>query len=206
MKCIDITADKRKTYTLRKNERCVFLMFNRSGEITFELAGIGAEARIFAFFIGTKNVKGALSITQKHLAARTASRALIKNVLFDESECDCAGLINVNKQARESDVSQEIRSLLLSPLARVSAKPALEIFANDIKCRHAATAGALNPEALFFTRARGLSLSQAENLLACGFIQSSLDEMQKYVSSENNEKILNLESRIKETLTRKKVL
>ena len=206
MKYIDITNDKRKTYTLRKNERCVFLMFNRSGEITFELAGIGAEARIFAFFIGTKNIKGALSITQKHTAVRTASHALIKSVLLNQSAYDYTGLIHINKQASQSDASQESRTLLLSSLARASAKPALEILADDVTCRHAATAGALNPEALFFARARGLSLSQAENLLACGFIQSSLDEIKKYISSENNEKILNLESSIKKAIARKKIL
>lgn len=175
----NITRDKQKTYTLKKNERVVFYMLNRDGEITFELAGENAEAHIFAFFIGKKNDRGKLSITQKHIAPRTTSHAIVKSVLFDESEYNFSGLIVVNKQAKQSDASQESRALLLSPLTNVSTKPTLEILADDVKCKHSATVSNLNPEALFFARSRGLSETQATTLLINGFFNDAIEKMKK---------------------------
>lgn len=177
MKFIDISQDKKNLYTLKKNEQGVFYMFNRNGKITFELAGENAEAHIFSFFVGRKNDKGALNITQKHTAPRTTSRAIVKSVLFDESEYNFSGLIAVNKQAKQSDTSQESRALLLSPLASTSMKPSLEILTDDVKCKHAATSSSLNPESLFFTRSRGLSARQAEQLLVNGFFREAIEKM-----------------------------
>ena len=177
MKFQDISQDKKNLYTLKKNERCVFYMLNRNGEITFKLAGENAEAHIFSFFIGKKNRKGILNITQKHIAPRTTSRAIVKNILFDESTYDCAGLINISQEANQSDASQDIRSLLLSPLTEVSAKPSLEILTDDVKCKHSATASSLNPETLFFANSRGLSEMQATKLLIKGFFNDSIEKM-----------------------------
>lgn len=179
MQIIDITTDKQTVYRLKSNERVVFFMLNRSGEITFELAGTNAEAHIFSFFVGKKNDEGKLSITQKHIAPRTTSRAIIKSVLFDESEYNFSGLITVNKQAKQSDASQESRTLLLSPFASVSAKPSLEILADDVKCKHSATASNLNKESLFFARSRGLSETQAATLLVNGFFNDTIEKMKK---------------------------
>lgn len=200
MKFLDVTNDTKNLYTLKENEKCVFFILNRSGAITFELAGRGAEAHIFAFFVGRNNDKGTLAITQKHTAPETTSHALAKSVLFDASEYAYEGLIAIGKQADRSDASQESRALLCSPLAQASSKPSLEILANDVLCRHAATASPLNAEALFFAESRGLSGAQAEQLLILGFFRSSLDEMKKYVTPQDNESIMNLESRIEEAI------
>jgi Fe-S cluster assembly scaffold protein SufB len=177
MKFKDISQDKKNLYILKKNEQCVFYMLNRNGKITFELAGENAEAHIFSFFIGKKTDKGALVITQKHIAPQTTSRALIKSVLFDESEYNFSGLIAVNKQAKQSDTSQESRTLLLSHFASASAKPSLEILTDDVKCKHSATVSSLNPETLFFARSRGLSETQATKLLINGFFNDAIEKM-----------------------------
>jgi Fe-S cluster assembly scaffold protein SufB len=177
MKFKDISQDKKNLYTLKSNEKVIFFMLNRNGEITFELAGENAEAHIFSFFVGTKNIKGALTITQKHIAPRTKSHAFVKSVLFDESEYNFSGLIAVNKQAKQSDTSQESRALILSPFASISAKPALEILIYDVKCRHSATISSLNPETLFFANSRGLSEKQATTLLINGFFNDAIEKM-----------------------------
>ncbi len=177
MKLLDITNDTQDTYTLGENERRVFFMLNRSGAITFELAEKGAEAHIFSFFIGKDDAKGTLAITQKHSAPQTISHTLTKSVLFDTSEYIYEGLIAIDKQADRSDASQESRALLCSPLAQASSKPSLEILANDVKCRHAATASPINSEALFFARSRGLSETQAQQLLIRGFFNEAIEKM-----------------------------
>lgn len=193
MKFIDISQDKKTLYALKKNEQCIFYMLNRNGKITFELAGENAEAHIFSFFIGKKNDKGKLSITQKHTAPKTTSRAIVKSILFDESEYTYTGLIAIEKQAKQSDASQESRTLLLSPFAGVSAKPALEILADDVKCKHSATVSNLNPEALFFARSRGLSETQATTLLINGFFNDSIKKMRALEADTN---VINFEIKL----------
>ncbi|MDP3956981.1 MAG: SufD family Fe-S cluster assembly protein [bacterium] len=174
----NISTEKQSLYRLKENERVVFFMLNRSGELAFELTGTGAEAHIFSFFIGHGVDKAILKIIQRHLAPQTASHALIKSVLSDEAESAYEGLIFIDKQAMQSDASQESRSILLSPHAKVSMKPTLEILADDVRCRHAATASPLNQEALFFAESRGLSPNQASKMLIMGFFNDTLLKME----------------------------
>ncbi len=58
---------------------------------------------------------------------------------------------------------------MLSPDARHFSKPELEIYADDVKCSHGSTTGAIDPEGLFYLRARGLSLSDARALMLYAF-------------------------------------
>ncbi|MDO8566433.1 MAG: SufD family Fe-S cluster assembly protein [Candidatus Moranbacteria bacterium] len=175
----DISQDATPLYRLKTNEKRVFFMLNRTGVITIELAGHGAEAHIFSFFIGRNTDKATLKIFQKHLAPKTTSHALIKSVLSDESEVAYEGSIFMNKQAIQGDASQESRAILLSPNTKVSLKPTLEILANDVRCRHAATAGPISQESLFFAESRGLSKTQATKLLIDGFFNDALQKMEK---------------------------
>ncbi len=186
----NITNDVAAHYRLTTNEKVVFFLFNRVGEITFELAGRGAEAHIFSFFIGKGTENKKLTVTQKHLSPHTVSSAVIKNVLFDASEYSYEGLIHITQGGQGSDASQECRTLLLSKEAKIFTRPALEILADDVRCRHAATVSPLNKEALFFIETRGLLPKQAQALLISGFFRSSLQTLGVLVPSENSEKML----------------
>lgn len=175
----DITNDTETIYQLHENERAVFFMFNRGGEITFELLGKGAEAHIFVFYVGKNNDSEKLHVIQKHVAPHTTSSLLTKSVLFGASEFTYEGLIHIAKIGEHTDASQESRSLLLSPEARSFTKPSLEILASDVKCRHAATTSPLNKESVFFAQTRGLSITQATELLIHGFFNEAFDRMKK---------------------------
>lgn len=177
MQCKNISQDSKRRYRLEANERCVFLMLNRSGTITFELAGTGAEAYIFAFFQGQATDTFALTINQKHLAPHTVSHTLIKSTLADASALTYNGLIHIQENAIHSDTSQESRAMLLSPDAKISVEPTLEILANDVLCRHAATTAPLNQASLFFAESRGLTKQQAQTLLIDGFFHEALEKI-----------------------------
>ncbi len=173
----DITTDIETIYTLTENERYVFFLFNRSGNITFNLIHKNAEAYIFAFFIGKGEEKYTLTITQNHSATHSISHTLIKSVVSDTSSCTYDGTIFIENKAINSDASQESRALLLSSDASVSMKPTLEILADDVKCSHKATASPLNSEAIFFAESRGISLPKAEKLLIDGFLNDAFEKM-----------------------------
>jgi Fe-S cluster assembly protein SufD len=173
----DISQDTQALYRLDENEQVVFFILNRTGEITFELIGPGAAAHIFAIYSGSGISKQSLHLIQKHLAPDTTSSALVKAALAGKASFSYDGAIVITRDAHRSDASQESRALLLSPEARVQARPALEILAHDVKCHHAATTAPLNEETLYFVRSRGLSRPEAEKLLVQGFFQEALERM-----------------------------
>lgn len=176
----DISTDTKTLYRLEANEQTVFFMLNRSGRITIELAGPGAAAHVFALYAGSQDSKQSLDLTQRHLAPDTVSSALVKAALAEHASFDYDGAIVIAPDAHRSDASQESRSLLLSPMARAKARPALEILAHDVACRHAATTSPLGNEALFFAASRGLSASAAKDLLVHGFFRDAIGRMEKF--------------------------
>ena len=173
----DISNDIQTTYRLKKNEQAVFFALNRGGEITVELSGEGAAAHVFAFFMGGGEDKHTLNIVQKHLAPETMSSALVKAVLKDKAKLHYDGTIKIEKRAQGSNASQESRSLLLSPEASAHTKPALEILADDVQCRHAATISPLNESMLFYAKSRGLGEKEATELLIQGFFGEALEKI-----------------------------
>ncbi len=104
-----------------------------------------------------------------HGAPNCRSRQLHKCVAAGAGRVVFNGAIRVEHGAQQTDAAQQSRSLLLSPRARVDAKPQLEIFADDVKCAHGATVGQLDDEQLFYLRARGLAAPLARELLTYAF-------------------------------------
>ncbi|OGI21833.1 MAG: hypothetical protein A2808_02720 [Candidatus Moranbacteria bacterium RIFCSPHIGHO2_01_FULL_55_24] len=172
----DISQDKDTLYALKENEQAVFFMENRAGEITFDLAGKGAAAHIFAIFIEEQGAKD-LSLTQKHSARETASHASVRSVLGGNAEVNYRGLIRIESGAGGSDASQESRALLLSDAAKHSTRPSLEILPKDVTCHHKASASPLNKESLYYLESRGLSKKDAAAVLINGFLGTTFEAM-----------------------------
>lgn len=66
------------------------------------------------------------------------------------------------------------QALLLSEKAQIDSKPELEIYADDVKCSHGATVGALDDEQLFYLRARGIPHAEARAILVRAFLLDAL--------------------------------
>ena len=66
------------------------------------------------------------------------------------------GKILVKPGAQKTDGYQISQSLLLDDDSQFLAKPELEIYADDVKCSHGSTSGAIDEAALFYLRSRGV--------------------------------------------------
>ena len=77
--------------------------------------------------------------------------------------------------AQKTSAMQTNKNLLLSKEALVHTKPQLEIFANDVKCKHGATIGQLDADVLFYLRSRGIGLVDARRLLIHAFVSEIID-------------------------------
>ena len=86
-----------------------------------------------------------------------------------------AGKIVVRRDAQKTNAYQSNNNLLLSPDAEIDTKPELEIFADDVKCSHGATAGELDERELFYLRSRGLDLATARSVLTFAFAGEVLE-------------------------------
>src|SRR5262249_61213949 len=71
--------------------------------------------------------------------------------------------------AKKTAAVQTNKTLLLSRHALVNSTPALEILADDVKCRHGSTTGQLDAAALFYLRSRGIGEEAARAILTWAF-------------------------------------
>ncbi|MDE2198302.1 MAG: Fe-S cluster assembly protein SufD [Rhodospirillales bacterium] len=110
-----------------------------------------------------------------HDAPHTASRQTVKNVLTGRARGVFQGKIEVARAAQKTDGYQMSQALLLSPEAEIDCKPQLEIYADDVKCSHGATVGALDADQLFYLRSRGVPEAMARTMLVRAFLAEALD-------------------------------
>jgi Fe-S cluster assembly protein SufD len=104
-----------------------------------------------------------------HAVPRGKSVQLHKCIADGAAHAIFSGKIIVHAGAIKSDSAQSSRNLLLSDKARIDTQPQLEIFNDDVSCKHGATVGQIDLDALFFLKSRGLSEARARNLLTHAF-------------------------------------
>ena len=133
------------------------------------LNGEGAECTLDGLYVtdGRQHIDHHTRVD--HNVPRGTSRELYKGVLNGASRAVFNGKVVVHPDAQQSDAAQTNRNLLLSEHAEIDTKPQLEIWADDVKCSHAATVGQLDAAQVFYLRSRGLDEETARALLTYGF-------------------------------------
>ena len=104
-----------------------------------------------------------------HAVPRGRSVQLHKCIADGSAHAIFGGKIIVHAGAAGTDSAQSSRNLLLSDKARIDTQPQLEIFNDDVSCKHGATIGQIDPDALFFLKSRGLDEARAKSLLTHAF-------------------------------------
>ena len=144
-------------------------------EIELHLLGPGIEAALNGLYLPVDREHVDSFIRVHHEAPGCHSDQFYKGVVRDRAHAVFAGRIMVYRDAQKTNAYQANSNLLLSDEAEVDTKPELEIFADDVKCSHGATVGALDPQGLFYLRARGLPKPVAESLLTYAFAGEVLE-------------------------------
>jgi Fe-S cluster assembly protein SufD len=144
-----------------------------------ELAGAGAVAHVAGAVVGDGgdfHHDDTVFIT--HAAEGCESRQVFKKVLRNGATGVFQGKILVRPGAQRTDGYQLSQALLLDEASQFLAKPELEIYADDVKCSHGSTSGAIDETALFYLRARGVPRAEATDLLVLAFVAEALDEIE----------------------------
>lgn len=109
-----------------------------------------------------------------HQKPHSVSHELYKGLLDGNASGVFNGKIFVRQDAQKTNAFQSNKNILLSPHASVNTKPQLEIWADDVKCSHGCTTGALDEEPMFYLRARGIPETEARALLMFAFAEDVL--------------------------------
>ena len=144
-------------------------------EVHARLSGSHATSHLNAAQLLTGNQHADFTTVVRHDAPHGASRQTVKNVLSGRSRGVFQGKIEVARGAQKTDGYQMNQALLLSPEAEIDSKPQLEIYADDVKCSHGATVGALDADQFFYLRSRGIPEAEARSMLVRAFLAEALD-------------------------------
>ncbi|HEX9659107.1 MAG TPA: Fe-S cluster assembly protein SufD [Rhodothermales bacterium] len=145
-------------------------------------AGPGCETHLFGLFFAEGKAQIDNHTLIDHAEPDCTSRELYKGILAGDAVGTFRGMLLVRKDAQRTSAFQSNRNLLLSETASVNALPQLEIYADDVKCSHGATTGLLEPDALFYLRARGIPERRARRMLVEAFMAEITDEIEESVA------------------------
>ncbi|WP_420863421.1 SufB/SufD family protein [Algirhabdus cladophorae] len=120
-----------------------------------------------------------------HDAVNCESRQVFKKVLRNGATGVFQGKILVKADAQKTDGYQISQSLLLDDDSQFLAKPELEIYADDVACSHGSTSGAIDEDALFYLRSRGVPTADAQDLLVLAFLAEAIDEIDSEAVADN---------------------
>ncbi|HWB54349.1 MAG TPA: Fe-S cluster assembly protein SufD, partial [Tepidisphaeraceae bacterium] len=138
-------------------------------DLTVRLAGQRADATLNGLVVLSGDQHCDNHTLLDHAAPNCPSHELYKHVLADQSSGVFKGKIFVHQIAQKTDSKQTSKSLLLSDDATMNSQPALEIYADDVKCTHGSTTGPVDEDMVFYLRTRGVGLDAARHLLTYAF-------------------------------------
>jgi Fe-S cluster assembly protein SufD len=147
-------------------------------ETRIALVGEGADANLHTIQL-TGHAKHTDSTTIiSHDVPHCTSNQHCRIIVDDQAKATFQGKTIVAQDAQKTDSKQLNKNLLLSRKAEVNSKPELEIYADDVACSHGSTSGAIDEEALFYLRSRGVPQGQAQDLLVLAFLAEAIEEIE----------------------------
>jgi Fe-S cluster assembly protein SufD len=160
-----------KSFTLTANGRLT------RNESVLEFAGAEGVAHIAGACLGDGAFHHDDTVFITHGAPDCESRQVFKKVLRGSAVGVFQGKILVAPGAQRTDGYQISQGLLLDEASQFLAKPELEIYADDVKCSHGSTCGAVDDTALFYLTSRGVPRGEAEDLLVLAFVDEAIQEI-----------------------------
>ena len=160
--------------TVRSGARMVFHVLNAGAGYARIAIDVtlhnGAHFEFGAVQIGGGSANLEIVTTVRHVEPNATSKQVVRSVLGGTATGSYLGKVAVARDAQKTDSVQSVKAMLLTRTATANAKPELEIYADDVKCAHGATAGELDRNALFYLAARGLPPAEAQTLLLQAFV------------------------------------
>lgn len=168
-----------KSFTMTANGRMT------RNDVVIELNGADSAAHVAGAALGDGDFHHDDTVFITHAAERCESRQVFKKVLKNGAIGVFQGKILVRQGAQKTDGYQISQALLLDGDSQFLAKPELEIYADDVKCSHGSTSGAIDDTALFYLQSRGVPKRTAQSLLVLAFLAEAIGEIESAEIAED---------------------
>lgn len=139
--------------------------------INVQLAGERADAAISIASLGDRHQIQDAFVLIEHAAPNARSVQTFRGIAAGRARVAFNGKVVVRKDAPGTDSQQSLRGLLAGPDAEIDVRPQLEIYTDDVRCAHGATAGKLDDNMLFYLLSRGIDRATAQRLLKWAFLE-----------------------------------
>ncbi|AWN81410.1 Fe-S cluster assembly protein SufD [Candidatus Cardinium hertigii] len=154
-----------------------------------QLNGKHATANLYGLYGLAAEEKVDYRVQIAHRYPQSFSKQHYKGIVGGQATAAFHGSIYVTPEAQQTNAYQTNNAIVLSPLAHHYVKPQLEIYADDVKCSHGATTGALDPTQLFYLQSRGIDADLAKTILLEAFGKEIIDavpiaELKQYISAK----------------------
>ena len=153
-------------------------------EVHVNSNGENSELEILGVNLVGNDTHVDVTTSLSHNVPHTTAEETFRNVVTGNGAGVFQGQICVAQPAQKTDAQMACNTLLLSDEAEFSAKPELEIFADDVVCAHGATVTDIDDDHLFYMRARGIRETEARALLVKAFVDEIFDELEDELFKE----------------------
>lgn len=141
------------------------------------LDGKGSESQLAIVSIASQDQVQGIDAKVVNRGHYSIGNILQHGVILDRATLTFNGIGLIEKNAKHADAQQESRVMMLSDEARGDANPILLIEEFEVTAGHAASAGQLDEQQLYYLMSRGLPRQEAEFLVVRGFLGSVIQEM-----------------------------
>ncbi|HEX4618859.1 MAG TPA: Fe-S cluster assembly protein SufD [Steroidobacteraceae bacterium] len=135
-----------------------------------QLAGERADLALSVAALGDRQQVQDTYALVEHLAPHARTAETFRGISAGRARVAFNGKIVVAREAHGTDSRQSLRGLLAGPEAEIDVRPQLEIYTDEVRCSHGATAGKLDDTMLFYLLSRGLDRDTAERALKWAFL------------------------------------
>lgn len=168
------------TYKVLENVDLVLDLSEASSEVSLDLVfeKEGCSCHLIGMYVLKNGEKLDLKTSARHLVRNTSCLQDVRGVLKDNSESKYVGSIIIEKDASLTESFLDDNVLVLGNGTKNQSDPTLEIKNNDVKASHGSTTGRINEEEIFYLSSRGLSKTEAENIIVAGFFEKLLNQIE----------------------------
>ncbi len=158
------------------------------------MEGIASESRVESIYFGSGESKLDISYRTYHKAIATQSEISVNGALKDKANKVFRGDLYFEREARKSEGREEEFVILLDDSVKAHSIPALLCDEDDVIGEHAASAGQIDENKLFYLMSRGFSKEEAKKTIVLASYEKALacipnDDIREDIKEIINEKM-----------------
>ncbi len=139
------------------------------------MEGVAGESNVESIYFGDGDSKLDISYNTYHNAMATQSEISVNGALKDSAKKVFRGSLFFARDARKSEGREEEFAILLDKTVKAHSIPALLCDEDDVIGEHAASAGQIDENKLFYLMSRGLSEEDAKKTIILASYEKALD-------------------------------